>query len=110
MNVGQIDFIAEPDIFHDAFGHLPMHADPTFSKFIHLYGKTAYLAKTEQERIEMQRLYWFSVEYCLIHERGELKVCGSGHLSGFKEAPYSLTSKVKKKSFVNNGIIFMVNI
>jgi phenylalanine-4-hydroxylase len=94
-----IDFIVEPDLFHDAFGHLPMHSHPVFAEFLQLFGKTAMRAKNERQLLEMQRLYWFAVEYCVIRVDGELKVCGSGHMSGIKESRYTLSDEVEKREF-----------
>lgn len=92
------EFQVEPDLFHDAFGHLPMHVDRVFADFLQLFGQMA-LRANEHQVTELSRLYWFTVEYGLIHENGEIKVCGSGHLSGFKEARYSLSDAVKKHPF-----------
>lgn len=93
------EFQVEPDLFHDAFGHLPMHSDPVLSDFVQLFGRAACNAKTEQQLTELTRLYWFTVEYGLIREKGKIKVCGSGHMSGFKEARYSLSDAVEKRPF-----------
>lgn len=101
----QWDFITAPDLFHDAFGHLPMHTHKVFADFLELFGKTACQSKTEQQIQEMSRIYWFTVEYGLIKENGKVKVCGSGHMSGFKEARYSLTDEVVKRPFVLEDVI-----
>ncbi len=96
----EFDFIVLPDLFHDAFGHLPMHSHSIFANFLQLFGKTALQAQTDEQMVEMQRLYWFTVEYCLIRMDGELKVCGSGHMSGIKESRHCLTDEVEKRPFV----------
>ena len=101
----ELEFISAPDVFHDAFGHLPMHTHPTFADFLQLFGQTALKSHTEEEMIQMQRLYWFTVEYCIIDYKGELRVCGSGHMSGIKEARYSLTDEVTKKPFNLDDVI-----
>jgi phenylalanine-4-hydroxylase len=95
----RLEFIAEPDMFHDAFGHLPMHSDPTVADFLQLFGQTALKTKNEKQQLEMQRLYWFTIEYGLIWEHGKIKVCGSGHLSGIKESRFSLSEAVTKHPF-----------
>ncbi len=99
------EFQVEPDLFHDAFGHLPMHADPALADFLQLFGQTALNAQSEQQVLELTRLYWFTIEYGLIRENGQVKVCGSGHLSGFKEARYSLTDAVEKRPFIFDDVI-----
>ncbi len=99
------EFQVEPDLFHDAFGHLPMHADVALADFLQLFGQVALSATTEQQLNELARLYWFTIEYGLIRENGKTKVCGSGHMSGFKEARYSLTDEVEKRPFVFEEVI-----
>lgn len=99
------DFQVEPDLFHDAFGHLPMHSLPVLADFMQLFGKVAIHAKTEQQLVELTRLYWFTVEYGLIREHGKVKVCGSGHMSGFKEARYSLSDEVEKRPFKLEDVV-----
>ncbi len=101
----EMEFIALPDIFHDAFGHLPMHSHPVFADFLQLFGRTALRATTEQQLVEMQRLYWWTVEYCLIRVNGKLKVCGSGHMSGIQESRHSLTDAVEKRPFSLEAVI-----
>lgn len=98
------EFQVDPDLFHDAFGHLPMHVDPTLADFLQLFGQVA-LRANEHQVTELSRLYWFSIEYGLIRENNKVKVCGSGHLSGFKEARYSLSDEVEKRPFEFEAVI-----
>jgi len=78
-------YTPEPDIFHDVFGHVPMHAHPVFGNFLEHYGKVC-AALTNQEDLErMGRLFWFTVEFGVIRERGEIKVYGSGLISSHGE-------------------------
>ena len=95
----QMDFIDSPDLFHDAFGHLPMHSHQLLSDFVAIYGKMARLVTDKEQRTQLGRLYWFTVEYGLIEENGQIKVAGAGHLSGFEEAGFSLSNKVKRRPF-----------
>ena len=99
------DFQVDPDLFHDAFGHLPMHIRPELADFLQLFGEVAARARNLQQSKELERLYWFTVEYGLIKENGRTKVCGSGHLSGFKEAQYSLSEAAEKKPFQLEEVI-----
>ena len=101
----QIDFIVDPDLFHDAFGHLPMHSDPVFADFVELFGRVAYQLDDEAKILQMSRLYWFTVEYGLIREHGKIKVAGSGHLSGFQESRHSLTDAVAKRPFKLEDVV-----
>ena len=89
----QIDYLEEPDCFHDLFGHVPMLSDPRFAEMVehvgHLGG--AAIAAGEGERVA--RLYWHSVEFGLAVENGELKILGAGLASSFGEAHFSLESR-----------------
>jgi len=87
----KMDYLPEPDIFHDIFGHVPLHADPVFSDFLQTYGKAALHAGPEHEEA-LARLFWFTVEFGLIHEDGRLKIYGSGLISSHGEAEHSLTA------------------
>lgn len=88
-----IDYLPEPDIFHDIFGHVPLHADPTFADFLQTYGKAALLTDDPVHTDRLARLFWFTVEFGLIRESGRLKIYGSGLISSPGESKHSLTSK-----------------
>lgn len=88
-----VDYLPEPDIFHDIFGHVPLHADPTFADFLQTYGKAALLTSDPSHTERLARLFWFTVEFGLIREDGRLKVYGSGLISSPGESRHSLTSK-----------------
>ena len=87
----KMDYLPEPDIFHDIFGHVPLHADPVFADFLQTYGQAALHAGPEHEEA-LARLFWFTVEFGLIHEDGRLKIYGSGLVSSHGEAEHSLTA------------------
>jgi len=83
-----MEYTPEPDIFHDVFGHVPMHAHPVFANFLEHYGKVC-AALTDAEALErMGRLFWFTVEFGVIRERGEIKVYGSGLISSHGECTH----------------------
>jgi len=102
----QMDYLPEPDIFHDVFGHVPLHADPVFADFLQTYGRAA-LHTDDPEHIErLGRLFWFTVEFGLIHEDGRTKIYGSGLISSHGEAHHSLNApegtgegKVERRAF-----------
>jgi len=80
-----MEYTPEPDIFHDVFGHVPMHAHPVFADFLEHYGKVC-AGLTNQEDLErMGRLFWFTVEFGVIREAGAVKVYGSGLISSHGE-------------------------
>lgn len=87
----KIDYLPEPDIFHDVFGHVPLHADPVFADFLQTYGKAALLAGPGHEEA-LARLFWFTVEFGLVSEDNKLKVYGSGTISSHAESEYALTA------------------
>jgi phenylalanine-4-hydroxylase len=80
-----LEYTPEPDIFHDVFGHVPMHAHPVFADFLEHYGKVC-AGLTDAEDLErMGRLFWFTVEFGVIREGGAVKVYGSGLVSSHGE-------------------------
>jgi len=88
-----IDYLPEPDIFHDIFGHVPLHADPTFADFLQTYGKAALTTNDPHHTERLARLFWFTVEFGLIREGGRNRLYGSGLISSPGESKHALTSK-----------------
>jgi phenylalanine-4-hydroxylase len=95
----QLDYLPEPDIFHDVFGHVPMHANVAFGDFLQYYGQVAYNTADEAKLLELARLFWFTVEFGLIREDGKVKLFGSGLMSSPGEGAHCLTDAVKKADF-----------
>ena len=95
-----LDYLPQPDIFHDVFGHVPLHADPIFADFLQTYGLAALKCDDDEHTKRLARLFWFTVEFGLIREGGELKVYGSGLISSPGESRHSLTSsEVERRPF-----------
>ena len=88
-----IDYLPEPDIFHDIFGHVPLHADPIFADFLQTYGKAAVSTDDPQHTERLARLFWFTVEFGLIREGGRNRLYGSGLISSPGESAHALDSK-----------------
>lgn len=101
----QLDYLPEPDIFHDVFGHVPLHADPVFADFLQRFGSVAARARTEEQTQEMARLFWFTVEFGLIREGGETKVYGSGLISSHGDAANALGSGCERRAFTLDAVI-----
>lgn len=101
----QLDYLPEPDIFHDVFGHVPLHADPVFADFLQRFGSVASRARTEEETEQMARLFWFSVEFGLIREDGETKVYGSGLISSHGDAANALGPDCERRRFDLDSVI-----
>jgi phenylalanine-4-hydroxylase len=95
----EMDYLQEPDIFHEVFGHTPLLTDARFAEFTHAYGKAGVHAD-KKDHVMLARLYWFTVEFGLIRTRKGLKTYGAGIVSSFGETPYSIDSdKPVRKPF-----------
>ena len=96
----QMDYLPEPDLIHDVFGHVPLHADPVFADFLQTYGKAALHTTSNHHTERLARLFWFTVEFGLIQESGKLKLYGSGLISSEGEGHHALESpKVDRRPF-----------
>ncbi|WP_062261756.1 phenylalanine 4-monooxygenase [Endozoicomonas arenosclerae] len=87
----ELDYLQEPDIFHEIFGHCPLLTNPDFARLTEIYGQLGLVASKE-ERVYLARLYWMTVEFGLVHTDDGLRIYGGGILSSFKETVYSLES------------------
>jgi phenylalanine-4-hydroxylase len=85
----EFDYLQEPDVFHEIFGHCPLLTNPAFAKFTHVYGKLGYAASKE-DRVFLARLYWFTVEFGLLKQDDELRIYGGGILSSPGETIYAM--------------------
>ncbi|HZW10143.1 MAG TPA: phenylalanine 4-monooxygenase [Phycisphaerales bacterium] len=88
----QLEYLPEPDIFHDVFGHVPLHADPVFAEFLQTYGRAALMCQDPDHVERLGRLFWFTVEFGLIREHGRVKLYGSGLISSLGESFHALES------------------
>src|SRR5271154_465331 len=80
-----LEYIPEPDIFHDVFGHVPMHAHPVFADFLQHYGSVCARIKDKETLERLGRLFWYTVEFGLIREGAHVKMYGSGIISSQNE-------------------------
>jgi len=87
-----LDYIQEPDVFHDVFGHVPLLADPTFAKYMEEYGKGGLKAAGMGMTHKIARLYWYTVEFGLIRQKDGLRIYGAGILSSPTESVFALES------------------
>ncbi|SPU45720.1 phenylalanine 4-monooxygenase [Brevundimonas diminuta] len=86
----QLDYLQEPDIFHDVFGHVPMLTDPDFAAYMEAYGKGGQRAASLGMLPNLARLYWYTVEFGLMQEAGEIRIYGAGIVSSATESVFSL--------------------
>jgi phenylalanine-4-hydroxylase len=86
----QLDYLQEPDIFHDVFGHVPMLADPVFADYMVAYGKGGLRSLSFGALDKLARLYWYTVEFGLVQQADGLRIYGAGIVSSFGESLYAL--------------------
>ena len=88
----ELDYLQEPDVFHEIFGHTPLLTNRYFADFTHTYGKLG-LAASKEDRVFLARMYWFTVEFGLIQPPGQpMKIYGGGILSSIGETEYAFNS------------------
>lgn len=92
------EYTPEPDIVHEAIGHIPMFTNPNFADFSQFIGRGARIANDKQLK-ELDRLYWFTVEYGLVEHKGSIKAFGAGLLSSFGELEHAFGDKVERRPF-----------
>ncbi|MEO0466645.1 MAG: phenylalanine 4-monooxygenase [Pseudomonadota bacterium] len=86
----EFDYLQEPDVFHDIFGHVPMLADPVFAEFMEAYGKGGMRAMALGQLHNLARLYWYTVEFGLIRTDDGVRIYGAGIASSPQESVFSL--------------------
>jgi phenylalanine-4-hydroxylase len=96
----ELDYLQEPDVFHEIFGHTPLLTNRYFADFTHTYGKLG-LAASKEDRVFLARMYWFTVEFGLIQPPGQpMRIYGGGILSSIGETAYAFDSdKPQHKRF-----------
>ena len=98
------EYTPEPDIVHEAIGHIPMFTNKDFADFSSFIGHGARIATDEQIE-ELGRLYWFTVEFGLVEEKGGIKAYGAGLLSSFGELEHAFSTEVERRPFVLEQVI-----
>jgi phenylalanine-4-hydroxylase len=93
----EFDYIVEPDLFHDFFGHVPMLFTPVYADYLEAYGKGGLKAMALDALPWLGRLYWFTIEFGLVREDGALRAYGAGVLSSPKELVYALESELPQR-------------
>lgn len=91
-------YTPEPDIVHEAMGHIPMFTNPNFADYSQFIGHGARIA-TDKQIEELGRLYWFTVEFGLVEHEGDIKAYGAGLLSSFGELKHAFGDEVVRKPF-----------
>jgi phenylalanine-4-hydroxylase len=88
----EMDYLEEPDIFHDVFGHVPLLAHPVYADFMQAYGKGGQRAMSLGMLPNLARLYWYTVEFGLIRQGADLRIFGAGIMSSTTESVFALES------------------
>ncbi|OGT45750.1 MAG: phenylalanine 4-monooxygenase [Gammaproteobacteria bacterium RIFCSPHIGHO2_12_FULL_41_20] len=96
----ELDYLQEPDIFHEVFGHCPLLTNQAYADFTHTYGNLG-LHATHEDRIMLAKLYWFTIEFGLIKTSLGLRAYGGGILSSMSETPYCLESNIPQRQSFN---------
>ena len=106
--IEQLDYLPEPDMFHDVLGHVPLLANPHFSDFFTAIGKMGVKHLNNPWIIELLgRIYWFTVEFGLINDGTGLRIYGAGILSSHGETKSSISDAPTHIPFSVNGIMDM---
>ena len=84
----QLDYLEEPDIFHDVFGHIPLLTNPAYADYMQAYGCAGEDAMAHKGVKYLARLNWWTIEFGLIREKGQIQIYGAGICSSFGEARY----------------------
>ena len=91
-----LDYTPLPDVFHDAFGHIPFLTDNQYARIAHKFGLAYTRAKTKEEKLKIANNWWYGIEFSFINLDGQIKVLGTGLVSSEGELVNALSSKVEK--------------
>jgi phenylalanine-4-hydroxylase len=97
----QFDYIQEPDVFHDVFGHVPLLTDPIYASYMEAYGRAGWKALKYNRLKALSALYWYTVEFGLILEGDQLRIYGAGILSGPAETVFALQGQSPNRIHLN---------
>lgn len=92
----ELDYIMEPDIFHELFGHCPLLTNRAYAEFMQAFGKMA-LEASPKDRVQLFRLFWFTIEFGLMNTAKGIRAYGGGILSSKEETVYAVESSVPER-------------
>ncbi|HLF62969.1 MAG TPA: phenylalanine 4-monooxygenase [Saprospiraceae bacterium] len=85
--ITQLDYLEEPDMFHDIYGHIPLLMDPRYADFMHAFGQLGHKYIDNEKAVSALRsLYWFTIEFGLLVSQGKRRIYGAGILSSYGES------------------------
>jgi phenylalanine-4-hydroxylase len=88
----ELDYLQEPDIFHDGFGHVPLLANPVYADFMQAYGEGGHRALSRGRLSHLARLYWYTIEFGLMRTPNGLRIFGAGIMSSVAEIVFAFES------------------
>ena len=91
-----LNYTPLPDVFHDAFGHLPFLAIPQYARIAHKFGLAYVQAKTKEEKLKIANNWWYGIEFSFVKVRGQIKALGTGLISSEGELAHALSDSVQK--------------
>ncbi|MCX7120493.1 MAG: phenylalanine 4-monooxygenase [Gammaproteobacteria bacterium] len=101
----ELDYLQQPDVFHELFGHGPLLLNPLYADFMAWYGAMALECSPKKRKI-LSRLFWYTIEFGLINNKGGLRILGGGILSSYAETLFSLESdKPQRYPFDINKVL-----
>ena len=100
----ELDYTPAPDCFHDIFGHMPMLTQPEFADYYQLFGQAAGNAKGQQ-RVQLERMHWFTVEFGLIRQAEGLRIFGAGILSSKEEVTHALGGEAEVRPYSAASVV-----
>ena len=100
-----LDYIPQPDIFHDVFGHVPMHSHPVFADFLQHYGSVCAHVEDKVVLERLGRLFWYTVEFGVMRRAGKIKVYGSGVISSHGECTNVIEGGCEVRAFNLDGVL-----
>jgi phenylalanine-4-hydroxylase len=93
----EFDYVVEPDVFHDLFGHVPLLFNPAFADYVQRYGAGGLKADSLSACEQLSRLYWYTIEFGLIRQANGLRAYGAGILSSSGELAYAVSSRQPRR-------------
>lgn len=102
----QLDYLEEPDMFHDTFGHVPPLMNSEFAAFMKRFGEIGVALRGREEHVlALQRLYWFFVEFGFVEEQGRPMAFGAGIMSSFGETQHAWNLRTDLRKFTMEGVM-----
>ena len=97
----ELDYLQEPDVFHDGFGHVPLLANPVYADFMQAYGEGGHRALSRGRLAHLARLYWYTIEFGLMRTPNGLRIFGAGIMSSVAESIFALESELPHRVVFN---------